>query len=81
MGDRSTVRVEILDDVAVLHLQRGERGNALDPQLVEDLLEALRIASRGVLTVIYYKAPSIRFRGIAGSEPAVYGFLLPIQNG
>ncbi len=37
----STVQVEIREDVAVLKMVRG-KGNALNPQLVEDLLEALQ---------------------------------------
>ena len=39
--DTSHVDFEIRDRVGVLHLRRG-RGNALNAQLVEDLLEALR---------------------------------------
>lgn len=38
----SLVRVELRDGVAVLFLERG-KGNALNPALVEDLLDALRL--------------------------------------
>ncbi len=36
-----TVRTHFDGDVAHLHLDRGERGNALDAQMVEDLIRAL----------------------------------------
>ena len=42
MAEGSTVQVEIHDEVAVVTMARGERGNALSPRLVEDLLEVLR---------------------------------------
>jgi enoyl-CoA hydratase len=38
----SLVRIELRDDIAVLSMRRG-KGNALNPVLVEDLLDALRV--------------------------------------